>query len=52
VARRDEAVNTPAPRGPHNVTVLLLTALIILAYKNIDAISVEPRYINTYALRS
>ena len=28
--------------------ILLLTTLIIFAYKNIDAVSVEPRYVNAY----
>jgi hypothetical protein len=30
------------------VIILLLTTLIIFAYKNIDAVSVEPRYVNAY----
>jgi hypothetical protein len=31
-----------------NVTILLLTALIIFAYKNIDAFSVEPGFVNAF----
>jgi hypothetical protein len=31
-----------------NVTILLLTALIILAYKSISAISVEPGFVNAF----